>query len=134
MLAKTLLTVATLIFTVLPPFADFNKTHALHPKWPGHARFHMVWLVVENSLVGLLALTLIWYQSTPGKLLIGGGISVLVLGSFLLATLTMPLYSGALSDPGGVPQGPKGIDLNLAVFGVGFLLSLAGLITAFYGI
>jgi hypothetical protein len=93
-------------------------------------------LVLENSMLGLLALVLIWYQSTSTKLLIAGGVSTLVLGGFMLATLLMPLYSGALSDPGPgeAPHESKGIDLNLAVFGVGFLLSLAGLILAILSI
>ena len=53
----------------------------------------------------------------------------------MLATLFMPLYSGALSDgPGGVSPEPRRIDLNLAVFGAGLLLSLAGLVLAYLGI
>jgi len=62
--------------------------------------------------------------------------STLVLGGFMLATLFMPLYSGALSDPGPgeVPHGPRRIDLNLVVFGIGFLLSVAGLVLAYLGI
>lgn len=124
MIAKILITVSVLMFTVLPPFADFNKTHVLHPAW----------LVLENSLIGLFALALIWHQSTNTKLLIAGGLSALILGGFMLATLFMPLYSGTLSDPDGTPSGPRGIDLNLVAFGVGFLLSLSGLILAYFGI
>jgi hypothetical protein len=57
------------------------------------------------------------------------------LGGFMLATLFMPLYSGALSDgPGGVSPEPRRIDLNLAVFGAGFILSIVGLILAYPGI
>ena len=136
MIAKILITVPVLMFTVLPPLVDFGESHVRHPDWTRHARFHTAWMVLENSMLGLLALALIWYQGTNTKLLIAGGISTLVLGGFMLATLLMPLYSGALSDPGPgeVPQGPRGIDLNLAVFGVGFLLSLAGLLLASFGI
>jgi len=134
MTAKILITISTLIFTVIPPFADFNKTHVLHPDWPGHARFHTAWLVLENSLLGVFTLFLIWHQSTDTKLLIAGVISTLVLGGFMLAALLIPLYSGTLSDPDGIPQGPRGIDLNLMVFGVGFLLSLVGLILVYLGI
>jgi hypothetical protein len=136
MFAKFLVTVAVLMFTVLPPLVDFGESHVRHPDWTGHARFHTAWLVLENSMLGLLALALIWYQGTMTKLLIAGWISTLVLGGFMLATLFMPLYSGALSDPGPgeVPQEPRGIDLNLAVFGAGFILSLAGLILAYLGI
>jgi len=136
MFTKILITVPVLTFTVLPPLVDFGESHVLHPDWTRHARFHTAWLVLENSLVGLLALALIWYQSTHTKLLIADGISTLVLGGFMLATLFMPLYSGALSDPGPgeVPQEPRGIDLNLAVFGAGFLLSLAGLVLVYLGV
>ena len=133
MFTKILITVPVLMFTVLPPLVDFGESHVRHPDWTRHARFHTAWMVLENSMLGLLALALIWYQGTNTKLLIAGGISTLVLGGFILATLLMPLYSGALSDPGPgqVPQEPRGIDLNLAVFGVGFILSLAGLVLAY---
>ena len=136
MIAKILITVPVLMFTVLPPLVDFGESHVLHPDWTKHARFHIAWLVLENSLIGLLALVLIWYQGSHTKLLIAGGISTLVLGGFMLATLFIPLYSGALSDtgPGEVLQVSRGIDLNLAVFGAGFLLSLAGLILAYLSI
>jgi hypothetical protein len=136
LVAKILITVPVLMFTVLPPLVDFGESHVLHPDWTRHARFHTAWLVLENSMLGLLALALIWYQSTHTKLLIAGGISTSVLGGFMLATLLIPLYSGALSDPGPgeVPQGQRGIDLNLAVFGAGFILSLAGLVLAYLGI
>ena len=136
MFAKILITVPVLMFTVLPPLVDFGESHVRHPDWTRHARFHTAWMVLENSMLGLLALALIWYQGTNTKLLIAGGISTLVLGGFMLATLLMPLYSGALSDPdpGEVPHESGGIDLNLAVFGVGFILSLAGLVLAYLGI
>jgi len=135
-IAKIMITVSVLMFTVLPPLVDFGESHVLHPDWTKHARFHTAWLVLENSMLGLLALALIWYQSTSTKLLIAGGMSTLVLGGFMLATLFMPMYSGALSDPGPgeVPHRPRGIDLNLVVFGIGFLLSVAGLILAYLGI
>ena len=136
MIAKILITIPLLMFTVLPPLVDFGESHVLHPDWTKHARFHTAWLVLENSMLGLLALALIWYQSTSTKLFIAGGISTLILGGFMLATLFMPMYSGALSDPGPdeAPHESKGIDLNLAVFGIGFLLSVAGLILAYLGI
>jgi hypothetical protein len=136
MFAKTLITVSVLLFTVLPPFVDFGESHVRHPDWTRHARFHTAWLVLENAMLGLLALALIWYQGTNTKLLIAGGISTLVLGGFMLATLFMPLYSGALSDPGPgeVFHESGGIDLNLAVFGAGFILSLAGVVLAYLGI
>jgi hypothetical protein len=133
MFAKILITVPVLMFTVLPPLVDFGESHVRHPDWTRHARFHTAWMVLENSMLGLLALALIWYQGTNTKLLIAGGISTLVLGGFMLATLLMPLYSGALSDPGPgkAPHESGGIDLNLAVFGVGFILSLAGLVLVY---
>ena len=33
---KLLMTLATLIYGFIPPFADFNHTHAANPLWPGY--------------------------------------------------------------------------------------------------
>jgi len=38
MIAKILITVAVLLFTVLPPLVGFGESHVLHPDWTKHAR------------------------------------------------------------------------------------------------
>ncbi|MEM9739164.1 MAG: hypothetical protein AAF829_04785 [Pseudomonadota bacterium] len=131
LIAQILLTLAALMYTVAPPLVDFNTTHALHPEWTGHARFHMVWLVVANSLIGLLALFLIWARANSGGLVLGGIMTAMILGGFMVAAITMPLYDGALADAaGGVEAGPGGIDSNLMLFTIGFLINAAGLALA----
>lgn len=126
-LSQIILTGVALMYAVVPPIIDFNPTHALHPEWPEHARFHMVWMVITNSILGLLAVYLIWFQSRQGGQMIAGAISAIILGSFFLSTLAMPLYDGALADEGGVAAGPAGLDSNLVLFGVLFLINMFGI-------
>ena len=38
LIARILLTLATLGYGFVPVLADFNKTHATNPKWTPHAR------------------------------------------------------------------------------------------------
>ncbi|MEL7028394.1 MAG: hypothetical protein AAGL49_04110 [Pseudomonadota bacterium] len=128
--AQVLLTVVALCYTVAPPLVDFNPTHALHPDWPAHARFHMVWLVIANSLLGLLAIHQIWWRVAQGGVFVGGAISTFILGAFLLSAVFMPLYGGALTDEGGVAPGPGGVDLNLTLFGTAFGINALGLVWA----
>ena len=130
MLSKALLTLTAIIYAVLPPLVDFNASHAVHPDWTGHARFHTVWLVAANSCVGLFAIYQIWMRADRGGPVIAGILSAIILGSFFVATLTMPLYHGALADPGGVEAGPGGIDSNLLLFGVAFTINAVGLFLA----
>ncbi|MEM9225241.1 MAG: DUF6640 family protein [Pseudomonadota bacterium] len=130
MIGKALLTLTALIYAVLPPIVDFNASHAVHPDWTGHARFHMVWLVGANSFVGLFAIYQIWMRADRGGPVIAGILSAIVLGSFFLAALTMPLYDGALVDPGGVEVAPGGIDANLFLFSIGFAINAVGLFLA----
>ncbi|MEO0466911.1 MAG: hypothetical protein AAF216_10230 [Pseudomonadota bacterium] len=132
LISQILLTVAALIYTVLPPLVDFNMSHALHPEWSGHARFHMVWLVVANSSLGVLALYLIWGRANQGGLVLGGIITALILGAFMVAAATMPMYDGALADVGGVEPGPGGLDANLLGFGMAFAINAFGLVLAVF--
>ena len=53
---RVLMTVATLLYGVLPPLVDLTETHVFHPGWTPHARMHMVWLLGTNSAIAVLAL------------------------------------------------------------------------------
>src|SRR4051794_41205932 len=63
LLARVLLTLATIGYGVITVKADFNPTHATNPLWTPHARFHVVWQITSYVGFGLLAFALIW---TPG--------------------------------------------------------------------
>jgi hypothetical protein len=60
MLARLLLTLVTLGYSLIPVLADFNKTHATNPSWTGHARYHVVWQVLSYVFVAVISLFLIW--------------------------------------------------------------------------
>lgn len=124
-----LMTIGTGIYTFIPPVVDIlTPTHIFHPDWVAHARFHTMWAIFSASAVGLLALWLLWRGPRAGHfgVHVSGAISSCVLGAFMLAAATMPLYGGALSDPDGVPPLANGMDLNLLTFGAAFLMILAG--------
>lgn len=84
---------------------DLNRTHATHPLWPGHARFHLVWQAINTALLSLLALWFTWQTSWPGdrSFYLAAALTLLPCGSFLIALLTRDLYAGTLWDPQGIP-------------------------------
>lgn len=124
---RIIFTVLIVVYAVLPMLAEFNATHVVNPDWPGHARLHNVWLIVQNALLGLLALYLIWVQPSRGNLLIAGSIGAIIFGSFLIAGGTAPLYGGSFTDPGAEVIVVDGTDINVYVLGASFVLSLIGL-------
>ena len=129
LIGKALLTLGTAIYTFVPPVVDIlTPTHIFHLDWVAHARFHTMWAILSASTMGLIALSMLWLKPAgePAGVLIAGLISSGVLGSFMIAAIAMPLYGGALSDPGGVPPLPGGVDLNLVVFAVALALVLLG--------
>ncbi len=116
---RRVLTAATLVYAVLPVLADLSPSHVLHPGWPPHARLHTVWLLGTQFAMGVVALYLLWGSRGDARTRIvqAGVLALVVLGAFLVAAVSAPLYGGALSDPGsGVPQ-VFGLDANLLVFG-----------------
>jgi len=122
---KILMTSGIGIFTFIPPVVDIlTPTHIFHPEWLAHARFHTMWAILSASSVGLLSLWFLW--SRPAGHHVAGAISSCVLGAFMLAAATMPLYGGALTDPNGVPPLDNGMDLNLLTFAAAFIMILIG--------
>jgi hypothetical protein len=126
LLARILLTLITLGYSVGPAFADFNATHATNPLWTPHARFHVVWQVLSYCGVGLIALGLIWSGGPDAtmRLYLAALLAAAVYLSFFATVLLRPRYGGELTDPNGYPPfkvvqvagRTVPLDLNVTVF------------------
>src|SRR3954471_2484214 len=135
LIARLLLTVVTIGYGFLTLLADFNATHAINPKWTGHARFHVVWQINSYIGLGLLALALIWW---PGPLAVERLYLVALMGAnvyaaFFIALLAMPVYGGRAYDANGyqpfpapVPLFAKAWDVNVTAFSVQLVLLAGG--------
>jgi len=115
LLARILLTVATLGYGLVTIKADFNATHATNPLWTPHARFHVVWQILSYAGVGLIALGLIWIAGPleTERLYLAGALAAAMYGGFFGALFARPIYGGTLFDENGyrpfaAPVGPSG--------------------------
>lgn len=116
--ARILITISTVVYGLIPLLVDLTETHAFHPDWTGHARFHMVWLLATDSTLALLALYLMWFSKAEAsaRIILAGLLGLCVFGGFYISALTADLYGGALVDEhGGVPE-ILGMDANLLIF------------------
>ena len=123
LIAKLLLTVATLGYSLGTIIADFNHTHASNPAWTPHARFHVVWQVLSYCGIGLIALFLIW-TTGPAKLWLAVALAVAMYAGFFATLLSMPRFGGSVADTNGVPAiatvtmggKPLALDTNVTIF------------------
>jgi len=127
LIAKILLTIATLGYSAVPALVDSNETHATNPSWDPHARFHVVWQVSSYVYVALLALYLIWTAGADHwPLWIAFIIAAGAYGGFWSAVFSRPMYGGTLiSKVNPVPDikwniaGKRfGTDANVTAFSV----------------
>jgi hypothetical protein len=134
LLARILLTLATIGYGVITVKADFNRTHATNPLWTPHARFHLVWQITSYVGFALMAFALIWL---PGpyrveRLYLAAGFAAVVYGAFFIALATMPVYGGRTYDENGYQPltirigRPRLMDLNVTVFSVQLVVLLLG--------
>jgi hypothetical protein len=126
-IGKTLITISIILYGFVPPFVDFNKTHATNPNWVGHARFHVVWQVFITFCIALIALYLLWFSEIENDLRknLVLWLSLSVLGSFFLNIALKNLYGGTLADPDCIQ--PIGrINANVVSFSVALVLLLTG--------
>ena len=134
LLARILLTVATLGYGLVTIKADFNATHATNPLWTPHARFHVVWQVLSYAGVGVISLGLIWIkgEQETARLYLAGALAAAMYGGFFVALASRPAYGGVLYDENGYPPfkppfGPAEWrwDVNVTAFSImtGFLIA-----------
>jgi uncharacterized protein DUF6640 len=138
MIARILLTLNTLGYSLGPAIADFNKTHATNPLWTPHARFHVVWQVLSYCGLGLIALGLIWIGGPTAtvRLWLAAALAVAVYAGFFATVLTMPRYGGSVADTNGVPPlatvilagRPLALDTNVTVFCVQIAILLVAVL------
>jgi len=123
--ARVLLTLTVMGYSVATIKADFNKTHATNPAWTPHGRFHVVWQILSYNGIGLIALYLIWSGGPDAyrHLVLAAAFSVVIYGAFFAAAFARPLFKGSLYDQNGYlpfkpPFGPQHWrwDANVTVF------------------
>ena len=122
------MSLAVLMYGVIPLFADLNRTHATNPRWPAHARFHVVAQVFTTASIAMVALWLLWSSGIVRSLgiCIAVVLSLCVIGSFFAGADFRNWYGGVLSDKdGGIPKLNK-FDLNSINFGAAAVLLIAG--------
>ena len=124
---RWLITLATLAYGFGPFVTDMNRTHLLHPAWPGHARFHLLWASGAQLLVASVALWLVWSDGPEGlwRCRLAGVLGLCSVAGFGGALLFMKSYGGALHDRNGIPPLGGKVDGNLLAVGLigGLLVS-----------
>jgi hypothetical protein len=88
---------------------DLRRSHATNPLWPPHARFHLVWQVLNLSLFALAEVALVWGPFPAAGFYLAACLIALTLLGFWAALATMRLYAGALFDRNGI------LPLNLKI-------------------
>ena len=129
LLGLAIMSLAILMYGVIPLFADLNQTHATNPRWTAHARFHVVTQVITTSSIAAVALWFLWSPTVDRSLgiCIAGVLSFCVIGGFFASAALCSRFVGGLSDlEGGIPKA-RGIDLNAHNFGTAAVLLITGM-------
>ncbi|MDE3187541.1 MAG: hypothetical protein KGM96_08475 [Acidobacteriota bacterium] len=137
LLARTIVTALAAGQGAAPLFIDLNRTHATHPLWPGHARFHVVWQTFTQALGSAAVVALLWWAG-PGvsqRFYLAALFTALPLAGFLFALFARRLYAGTLHDPNGIapvriPLRSRAVelDMNLVLVGVASVLLVAAVL------
>lgn len=125
---KILITIVAIWATAGSYIFDWNKTHIYNPRWPPHAKFHNAQTMLLGTMIGLLAIYVLWFQKGDKKTMLRLAV---ILASFYWITqagaITFP--GTALVDPEFARPGQPPIQLivdvvMLAMLTLGYLLEM----------
>lgn len=112
MIPKVLITICVLFYAIGSPIAEINASHVFNPDWTPHVRIHEVWQLITNSSLGLVVLWIIWVRN---RVVLGGVISLVVLGSFIVAFMLQDFYGGSMRFLNGRENLIFGINFGIFV-------------------
>ena len=83
---------------------DLNRTHATNPRWPGHARFHLVWQNVSSAFFAVIEVALLWCRGPyfDERFYLTAIMIFIPMLGFLIALASRSLYRGTLHDENGI--------------------------------
>lgn len=119
---QVLLTLGVFQF-VGPILRDVGVTHLLNPGWSGHARFHLMWMLVFMAGSGLANLVLIWKVADRRALWTVWTWQLCNVLGFWGAAALAGAYGGQVVDPEFHAR-ILGLNENVFVFVLVSLLSL----------
>lgn len=138
-LARMLLGTFCIIQALATIILDLNRTHAAHPQWLGHARFHVVWQTATVASLAILEVMLLSFRGPleGERFYLVALLACAPMIGFFAALVTRRLYGGTLSDPGGIPPvrlklGARQIELDMnLVAEVGGILTVASIVALY---
>ncbi|MDC0749643.1 hypothetical protein [Polyangium mundeleinium] len=102
---KALCILSAFTYGLLTALIDVLDPHHLrNPDWPGHARFHLLWLISGGALGALVSIYLFW-TATPrsfGRIRTGALLGALHIGGFFVAALFKNAAGAAFDADGRV--------------------------------
>jgi hypothetical protein len=112
MLARILVTLATLMTLIGSNAADWNSTHLFSDQWSPHAKLHGAWMIFAFSLLSLYGLYLVWWpRKAPER---STRVAAVLQLCIWLAFFPAMLVPGmALADPGQSIARIFGVEANL---------------------
>lgn len=141
-LARLMLSSIAGLQGLAPIGIDLNKTHATHPRWPGHARFHVVWQSFAAFFVSILEVALVWWPGTEvgSRFYLAAALTATSMLGFVVAFISRRLYRGTLHDPQGIPPlrvraGGRQLEIdgNALMIAVGLIALTAAVLLFRYG-
>jgi hypothetical protein len=109
-IARILITLGVMIFTVVVPALEINNSHVFNSAWPPHARFHEVWQLTTNCGIGILCLWLAWAKN---NIKTASTLVIIVMGGALFSHGIADMYGGSIIS-GNISKKFLGLELAAA--------------------
>lgn len=139
LIARVLLALFCGMQGIATAIIDLSRTHATHPGWLGHARFHVVWQTCTVLALSIIEIALLIARGPQPALrfYLAATLAFAPMLAFFLALCARRLYAGTLTDPKGMPPMiiringvQREIDLNIAAEVIG-VMSLVAIVQIF---